>query len=1176
MKRVFFKKALAVILASAVTVSVTPQSNVTTALSARRYVSLNTTFKTLKTGQKGYKLYLKNNTSDWKIRQVTTSDKSICTVYEKTESDVLLKAKKEGRATVKVRIDTKKRTKNNTKTLKCRINVISQTQDPAPEVPSEQDGKSKYVVTFDSDGGNAVSNQTVVHGETVKKPEDPVKQGYTFNGWYKDKNSESGYDFTSAVTENITLYARWNKNYTITFQTNGGNKIEDQTVESGKTVKSPQDPVKTGCTFVGWYLDSQLKQAYDFSAPVTKNITLYARWKVVDASTPVNSSGSTGGSSNGSSNNNTGNGNNNAGNNNTDNNNTGNDNTNIPSGSYMVKFHSNGGSSIADQLVKEGAYVNVPDIPLRNGYAFAGWYTDAATTKLFNFQETTVNSNLQLYACWVDTNDKTDTDGDGLTDALEEFYKTDKTKPDTDGDGLSDYEEVVLLGTDPTNPDTNGNGIPDGDEDTDGDGLSNLHEIKLGTNPIAKDTDEDGLTDAEEVNIHRTDPKLADTDQDGVSDGKEVELGTNPLVAESQFTVKLTSEPTNTDTVVPTVEMNLSGEQVETLCITPIENDTFFPEDMPGYMGQAYDFHVDGSFDDALISFQFDPSTLGPDAEPTIYHFDDKQQSLEEMPTTINGNIASAHVSHFSGYILIDKNAHEETFEWIENWDGDHKYTGVEIVFTIDDSGSMTWSDSTNQRLEVAQTLIDELPEKSKIGIVRFTDSVQKLTETLQADKNIAKSYLMQDNFKSTGNTRMYTAIDASFSLFESNDEDILKAMVVLSDGITEDTNMHTDMINKANQNHVKLYTVGLGEGNSDYFQNFLQPLAENTQGKFYLAKDAHELSGIYEDIGNKIDLETDSDGDGIPDYFEESIVIFSGAELHLDKNNPDTDGDGVPDGEELELKYKYNDDRSKVLVTAVLHSNPLKKDSDDDGFSDLVDATPFDPICYSDFDTYKKNKYQNEPTLTVFVEQPYRGSRNVVDENLQVGHTYVGLDYGENSSEYAGFYPEEAYDLAKVLFRISVNGMIHLDNGTYLTKGDLLGNSYLDPQGTDKGKPWHVAYTVPVTNDKIGQINEFAKNYKKKYNIISNNCTTYAVDLLQALGKPLNISQHTWSNDNSNIFEKIFLSTCTGYTPADAGQDIRSNYQDYIFMDSVQLKDGTSVDAVYDKSYPGCVDNYS
>ncbi|KAI4445520.1 hypothetical protein C823_000036 [Eubacterium plexicaudatum ASF492] len=340
----------------------------------------------------------------------------------------------------------------------------------------------------------------------------------------------------------------------------------------------------------------------------------------------------------------------------------------------MVKFHSNGGSNIADQLVKEGAYVNVPDIPLRNGYAFAGWYTDAATTKLFNFWETTVNSNLQLYACWVDTNDKTDTDGDGLTDALEEFYKTDKTKPDTDGDGLSDYEEVVLLGTDPTNPDTNGNGIPDGDEDTDGDGLSNLHEIKLGTNPIAKDTDEDGLTDAEEVNIHRTDPKLADTDQDGVSDGKEVELGTNPLVAESQFTVKLTSEPTNTDTVVPTVEMNLSGEQVETLCITPIENDTFFPEDMPGYMGQAYDFHVDGNFQDALISFQFDPSTLGPDAEPTIYHFDDKQQLLEEMPTTINGNVASAHVSHFSGYILIDKNAHEETFEWIENWDGDHKY----------------------------------------------------------------------------------------------------------------------------------------------------------------------------------------------------------------------------------------------------------------------------------------------------------------------------------------------------------------------------------------------------------------------------------------------------------------------------------------------------------------------
>lgn len=485
----------------------------------------------------------------------------------------------------------------------------------------------------------------------------------------------------------------------------------------------------------------------------------------------------------------------------------------------------------------------------------------------------------------------------------------------------------------------------------------------------------------------------------------------------------------------------------------------------------------------------------------------------------------------------------------------------------------MQSNDRTNERLAVAQNLIDNLPEKCKIGIVQFTNTAKKLTDTLESDKDTAKSYLSTTNFKSSGNTKMYSAIDLAFSLFETNEEDILKAMVVLSDGITEDTAMHADIINKAKQNQVKVYTVGLGAENSSYFENYLKPLAAETEGKFYLAKDALELKSIYEDIGDKIDLETDSDSDGIPDYFEESVTLFSGVELHLDKNNPDTDGDGLLDGEELELRYEYNEDRSQVRVTARLHSNPLKQDTDDDGFSDLVDTTPIDPICYRDFDTYKKTKYKDAATLTVFVEQPYKGSRNVINESLDVGHTYVGLDYGENSSEYAGFYPSESYDLAKILFRLSVNGMIHLDDGAYLTKG-ILGSSYQESQGTDKGKPWHVAYTFPVTNDKIGQINEFAKNYNDKYNLISNNCTTFTVDLLASLGKSLNISKHTWSNDNSNLLEKIFLSTCIGYTPADAGQDIRSNYEDYIFMDSVQLKDGTSVDAVYDKSYPGCVDN--
>ncbi len=65
--------------------------------------------------------------------------------------------------------------------------------------------------------------------------------------------------------------------YTVTFNTNGGNDIEAVTVESGKTVSLPT-PSKDGYKFEGWYTDSSLKNAFDAATKITKNITLYANW----------------------------------------------------------------------------------------------------------------------------------------------------------------------------------------------------------------------------------------------------------------------------------------------------------------------------------------------------------------------------------------------------------------------------------------------------------------------------------------------------------------------------------------------------------------------------------------------------------------------------------------------------------------------------------------------------------------------------------------------------------------------------------------------------------------------------------------------------------------------------------------------------------------------------------
>jgi uncharacterized repeat protein (TIGR02543 family) len=75
------------------------------------------------------------------------------------------------------------------------INVVSPTAE---------------TVTFDSQGGGAVTAQTVNSGSTATRPEDPTRAGYTFNGWFTAATGGSRYDFTSPVTSSFTLYAQWN------------------------------------------------------------------------------------------------------------------------------------------------------------------------------------------------------------------------------------------------------------------------------------------------------------------------------------------------------------------------------------------------------------------------------------------------------------------------------------------------------------------------------------------------------------------------------------------------------------------------------------------------------------------------------------------------------------------------------------------------------------------------------------------------------------------------------------------------------------------------------------------------------------------------------------------------------------------------------------------------------
>ncbi|WP_308619105.1 InlB B-repeat-containing protein [uncultured Eubacterium sp.] len=69
-----------------------------------------------------------------------------------------------------------------------------------------------FTVTFNTDGGSQIENQKVMYGQLVEVEENPVKEGYTFTGWYTDKDCKNQFDVTKdKVSDSMTLYSGWEK-----------------------------------------------------------------------------------------------------------------------------------------------------------------------------------------------------------------------------------------------------------------------------------------------------------------------------------------------------------------------------------------------------------------------------------------------------------------------------------------------------------------------------------------------------------------------------------------------------------------------------------------------------------------------------------------------------------------------------------------------------------------------------------------------------------------------------------------------------------------------------------------------------------------------------------------------------------------------------------------------------
>lgn len=146
----------------------------------------------------------------------------------------------------------------------------------------------RYTIKFNTNGGNLISNTSTDDDGKITPPANPTKEGYIFEGWYLESNLTTKINLaTYTFTQNQTIFAKWTlevKTYTVRFDTNGGNRINNiETNENGK-ITPPTNPTKEGYTFEGWYLDSNLTTKVDLNTySFTKDITIYAKWLSTDA-----------------------------------------------------------------------------------------------------------------------------------------------------------------------------------------------------------------------------------------------------------------------------------------------------------------------------------------------------------------------------------------------------------------------------------------------------------------------------------------------------------------------------------------------------------------------------------------------------------------------------------------------------------------------------------------------------------------------------------------------------------------------------------------------------------------------------------------------------------------------------------------------------------------------------
>jgi uncharacterized repeat protein (TIGR02543 family) len=218
-----------------------------------------------------------------------------------------------------------------------------------------------YNVTFDFnyDGAPNQVIQVVDHQGEATEPTLPVRENFTFAGWFIDEDFTIPYNF-SAVTADITLYAKWLDNtssntFKVEFVYNypgAPANVVQNVIEGG--VATQLNTTRENYRFLGWYLDNEtFEQRFFLTTPVSDDMVLYAKWVKV----------------------------------------------------YQLSYNYNYSNAINPQpvLVNEGEAITAPQSPSRIGYTFAGWSDKSNGLIGYDFSAG-ITTNTIVYAQWSKIN----------------------------------------------------------------------------------------------------------------------------------------------------------------------------------------------------------------------------------------------------------------------------------------------------------------------------------------------------------------------------------------------------------------------------------------------------------------------------------------------------------------------------------------------------------------------------------------------------------------------------------------------------------------------------------------------------------------------------------------------------------------------------------------------------